>query len=599
MKHRHASILCAASGIAASAAAQVQGPSTLQAPYVLPSSPASGVRTHSIASNGNGTSAPDETFPRLNGAAPYRLVGIPDGAGVLRTPQDLIDGTFTIVMDQEIGATAGIVRDHGSRGAFVSQWRVRVGPGTPNFLQVLGAQDLIQGVNLWRIGTGFETYNAASPMPAYTNNVLGVGPAPNFDGIGRLCSADLAPTSAYRFGSLGTDARIFLSGEEIGAPGRLFAHIVTGPEAGTSYELPSHGDYSWENAVACPVPQAKTIVIGADDSTPGNIYVYVGTKIASGNEIDRSGLNNGKVYAMKIDGTTVAGTPPQNIEDRVNILGNAASGPVESKPFSMIDLGDLTNVTGAQLQTQADALGQMNFLRPEDAAWDPCNPARFYFVTTDSFTGNSRLWVVSFTDIAQPEVGGVITMLGDGSVPGSWAGGIVSATGATDVRMMDNFGTTSNGKLIIQEDVGNQVRLGRMWLYDPAADGITEIMTHDPNRFVSAAPSFLTQDEEASGVIDARREIGPGWYIFNDQAHYAISGELVEGGQLLAGFVPGTYCIGDCNADNALTIADFGCFQGQFVQGNPYADCNVDGAFTIADFGCFQAAFVGGCGTCP
>ncbi len=54
-------------------------------------------------------------------------------------------------------------------------------------------------------------------------------------------------------------------------------------------------------------------------------------------------------------------------------------------------------------------------------------------------------------------------------------------------------------------------------------------------------------------------------------------------------------CYADCNRDGALTIGDFGCFQGMFVSGNPAADCNKDTLFTIADFGCFQAKFVAGC----
>ncbi len=54
-------------------------------------------------------------------------------------------------------------------------------------------------------------------------------------------------------------------------------------------------------------------------------------------------------------------------------------------------------------------------------------------------------------------------------------------------------------------------------------------------------------------------------------------------------------CYADCNADNQLTVADFGCFQTRFVAGDPYADCNGVGGLTVADFGCFQTRFVAGC----
>ncbi len=57
----------------------------------------------------------------------------------------------------------------------------------------------------------------------------------------------------------------------------------------------------------------------------------------------------------------------------------------------------------------------------------------------------------------------------------------------------------------------------------------------------------------------------------------------------------GCPCYADCNNSGVLTIADFGCFQTQFVKGDFYADCNSDNALTIADFGCFQTKFVAGC----
>jgi trimeric autotransporter adhesin len=57
----------------------------------------------------------------------------------------------------------------------------------------------------------------------------------------------------------------------------------------------------------------------------------------------------------------------------------------------------------------------------------------------------------------------------------------------------------------------------------------------------------------------------------------------------------GCACYADCNNAGGLTVADFGCFQTQFVAGHPYADCNSDNALTVADFGCFQTKFVAGC----
>ena len=54
-------------------------------------------------------------------------------------------------------------------------------------------------------------------------------------------------------------------------------------------------------------------------------------------------------------------------------------------------------------------------------------------------------------------------------------------------------------------------------------------------------------------------------------------------------------CYPDCNADDALTAADFGCFQTKLAGGDLDADCTGDGMLTVADFGCFQTKFVAGC----
>jgi hypothetical protein len=46
----------------------------------------------------------------------YRMAGIPDGLGAY----DNGNGTFTVLMNHELGNTAGDVRAHGSKGAYVS-----------------------------------------------------------------------------------------------------------------------------------------------------------------------------------------------------------------------------------------------------------------------------------------------------------------------------------------------------------------------------------------------------------------------------------------------------------------------------------------------
>ena len=80
-------------------------PSTTAEPYLLPT--LSGVRTVPILTVGDA----------IHG---YRMVGIPDGLGAFNSDHD----DFTLIMNHELPATTGIARAHGSKGAFVSRWKI-------------------------------------------------------------------------------------------------------------------------------------------------------------------------------------------------------------------------------------------------------------------------------------------------------------------------------------------------------------------------------------------------------------------------------------------------------------------------------------------
>ncbi|MFM9996471.1 MAG: DUF4394 domain-containing protein [Phycisphaerales bacterium] len=84
-------------------------------------------------------------------------------------------------------------------------------------------------------------------------------------------------------------------------------------------------------------------------------------------------------------------------------------------------------------------------------------------------------------------------------------------------------------------------------------------------------------------------------YRINTTTGQATLVGLTGGSNLLGLAFIGDACYADCNADGALSVADFGCFQGRYVLANAYADCNADGGLTVADFGCFQGKYVLGC----
>lgn len=448
--------------IALVASAQTQGPSSSQSPYVVPL--AAGVQTVSILTVGDTVGG-------------YTLAGIPDGMGAF----GLAGGEFQLLVNHEISSSLGAVRAHGAAGSFVSKWQIN-----RTTLAVSSGADLIQTLNL------------TSGSPA----------------LNRLCSGDLPKRTAFFLNSnVATAPQIFLSGEEAGAEGRAFAHIASGAEAGTSHELPALGNFSWENAVARPHPSRLTVVAGLDDSTPGQVYFYVGSKQRVGSTIERAGLAQGTFYGVRVPGIA--------LEDRLNGLSGV-------NVFELASLGDASGLTGAQIQSASTAAGVTEFLRPEDGAWDPADPRVFYFVTTDRFNtapspGRSRLWRLTFALPNAPELGGSIEMLLDGT---------------EGQQMFDNLCHDGKGHLLLQEDPGNQAYLARIWQYDVASDSLLALTEADPVRFVSGGGAFLTQDEEVSGIFDASSLIGPGWFVFNTQAHYSIPGALVEGGQILALFNP-------------------------------------------------------------
>src|SRR5688572_27415802 len=101
------------------------GPSTSTSPYLIPTT--AGVSFTALLSVG------DIVGTKPDGVTPWRMVGIPDGLGALENG----DGTVTVLMNHEIGGTDGVVREHGSKGSFVS--KLVLDKAT---LAVLSAEDL-------------------------------------------------------------------------------------------------------------------------------------------------------------------------------------------------------------------------------------------------------------------------------------------------------------------------------------------------------------------------------------------------------------------------------------------------------------------------
>lgn len=456
-----------------------QGPSSSETPYLTPANGTveiTSLLTVGDAVRKNNPSSPSDTL--------YRMVGIPDGLGAY----DNGDGTFTVLMNHELGSSQGVVRAHGSVGSFVSKYRIR-----KSDLKVLRGEDQIKKVYLYNAGTG--TW------------------APGITAFNRFCAGELAPATAFYNAATDKgffDGRIYMNGEEAGVTGRAFAHMATGPLAGNSYQLPSLGTASWENNVASPTAQDNTIVISMDDTTPGKVFVHGAAKtkdIGPG----AAGLSAGQNMAIAVSGYAT------DVRDSI---------PAAGTRFSLVST---TDASGTQ------------FLRPEDGNWDTQNPNRFYFVTTDRFDqtkesvgtniGRSRLWRLTFDSVANPLLGGSIEALLDGTEAGN---------------MFDNLTVDAAGNVLLQEDPGGQAHNAKIWSYSPATDSLSLLAKHDVARFGDIgipATAPHNNDEESSGIVEIS-EIFAGvagydtatyrYFLFDDQAHSSLPDvELVQRGQLL------------------------------------------------------------------
>ncbi len=485
----------------------------------------------------------------------YFAVGIMDGMGAYMSGK----GTMDLFIDHELTATAGGVRRaHQPKGfaggAFLSKWNITTTPGV-DFLRVNSGADAMLTVATSSNGTGGSLYNFA-----------------------RFCSGDIPEVRALYNAQTGkgSENRFFVCGEESGTPGRM---IATDLNTGVVYQMPAFdpSNGSWENGCARPYESDQTVMIGLSDGGANRVFVYVGTKQDTGTPAEKAGLMNGVSYGIQVQVDGV------NVSNESRSFGFNSSGtPLYSATFTLAAGGTAAGTS---------------FLRPEDGAWDPANPADFYFVTTDRMsttasgapqTHASSLYRLRFNDVNDVLAGGTIEAV---VVP-------------SDVMEMgDNlcvFNDLQGGtRVIIQEDPGNHPHSAKTLLYTVATDTLEVIMGSDVARFGDigvAATAPFNRDEEVSGVFDARDTLGLGWFVGNTQAHYSLGNPLVEGGQLYAFFCP--ECVGSVREDLSTPLD--GVVNGSDLNtllanwGNPgRSDINRDGTTDGSDLTLLLAGWNG------
>jgi hypothetical protein len=247
-----------------------------------------------------------------------------------------------------------------------------------------------------------------------------------------------------------------------------------------------------------------TLVVGNEDTATGQVWAYVGRKLAAGTPWSRAGLQNGRNHVIDLDVDDEVGTDDPNTD----VEFRTAYDKGTAVPFELSDVN--WNQSGADQNAEAESEG-LTLNRVEDGAFDPSNPNDYYFVTTEGGEGTTAgggggLWKLSFTNVDQPALGGTLTLLLDGSE-------------AIGFNKPDNLDIDANGNILIQEDPGGIEALARIVAYR-ISDGATGVVAEfDAAQFSTGGADFITNDEESSGIIDASEFLGEGAWLFTVQVH--------------------------------------------------------------------------------
>lgn len=442
----------------------------------------------------------------------YQIAGIPDGTGAFKA-----GNSVKILMNHEIGystTAATLARAGGdAAGATITEFTMN-----PTTQKLTNAREFLTSALFYNYAT--KTYSSTPSAPAGAAEKDSYGTPQHTKFLNRFCSASLAPAGRFSYvdpktkKAYGIKDAVFLTGEEGGDESRGFA---VNP-AGQLVQIPGFGLASWETFVAVPTATKTTALFGNEDggATGSQLWLYQGSKTASGSWFERAGLTNGKSYVMNIGG----------FKTEAEFRAQVGKGKETSVSFANVD----TTVNGVEQNKAALAAGTA-LARVEDGAFDPNDPRNYYFVTTES-NGDAKattldpnnklvtkrdggaLWKLRLKDVKNPALGGTITMLLDGSE-------------APYLNKPDNIEVDGFGNILIQEDPGNNPQLERMFAYR-IADGKIAVLTQFKDKMFNKATgdaTFITEDEEQSGVVNVTSLLRKSksdknsYYILNAQVH--------------------------------------------------------------------------------
>jgi hypothetical protein len=287
------------------------------------------------------------------------------------------------------------------------------------------------------------------------------------------------------------------------------------------HTLPKLGRFAKENEVPMPRTGKRTVILPLEDGPAGTesqLYMYVGHKEKRGSVLSRNGLDNGKLYVLKLSDHATE--------------GDFTSGTARGR---WVEIPGAAGMTETELEAASDEAGAFGFVRIEDGAASKTSRSDFYFVSTGGSPENTlgRAYRLRF-DREKPTGKAKLSVVYN-------ADAIVAAGGDTAISP-DNV-DTSKRYLMVNEDgtsesrpvMASRGRDGSVWRFDLqhgyARQRVAEL--NPPGRDGVAVGAGVW---ETTGIVDASSAIGSDSWLLNVQAHSPTTAPApgtVEDGQLL------------------------------------------------------------------
>jgi hypothetical protein len=345
------------------------------------------------------------------------------------------------------------------------------------------------------------------------------------EGFERFCSATLEVIHGVPWYFTGEEA---INGIPPAPPaGHDGSSIAMNARTGQWWETEHFGHLQHENVV--PTKLSKWFFLTTDDDfRPGQdayLYAYIAKSFKaaiSGNPA------KGSLYVWKADNATDS----TQIQKGQTLTGR------------FVPISQAENENSVTLKEAAAARGAFKFDRLEDAALYRQVKGRYYFADTGKAPRTERGRIYQFDVNKGDPTRASLKLVLDGDK-------------GDDLYNPDNL-DTGPGVVVFQEDRESPFRGGPSPPNPPVADeGYNRVLVYDvkAGTIKSAArvatPATLRPGTwESSGVINASRILGPGWWLTDVQAHSTFAPQpgptLVpnsssgEDGQLQAVYIPQT-----------------------------------------------------------